>query len=237
MAVVPLSRPSSQRQRRSCNGQSGQKWVMVREKPERVGYPYLNFAKGVFGFADKPGDELCFLGIGVSRIRLLCDSLKLGLGHRSRTTNKSRDDRRTDRLRPPLDQIIDLGHPLSRLAQGRLRGDVTEVPCHLPVTSRSDAPSMPATSRLEALQPACPLGRVDRQGQGPAALRLRMQASIANPVNKPNGGQFVLHDRALHGKPDHSQTLGPVNGEMQKLTGAASATLDPFGLKSLECRP
>lgn len=114
MAVVPLSRPSSQRQRRSCNGQSGQKWVMVREKPERVGYPYLNFAKGVFGFADKPGDELCFLGIGVSRIRLLCDSLKLGLGHRSRTTNKSRDDRRTDRLRPPLDQIIDLGHPLSR---------------------------------------------------------------------------------------------------------------------------
>ncbi len=73
-----------------------------------------------------------------------------------------------------------------------------------------------------------------------------MQASIANPVNKPNGAQFVLHDKALHGNPYDSQTLGPVAGEMQKLTragsansapGAASVTLDPFGLKSLECRP
>ena len=46
-----------------------------------------------------------------------------------------------------------------------------------------------------------------------------MQASIANPVNKPNGGQLVLHDKALHGNPYDSQILGSVAGEMQKLTG------------------
>ena len=45
------------------------------------------------------------------------DSLRLGFEHRERAISKPRDNRQKDLLRPPLDQIIDLGHPLARLAR------------------------------------------------------------------------------------------------------------------------
>ena len=38
-------------------------------------------------------------------------------GHRGRTMSRPRDNRQKDLLQPPLDQIIDLGHPLARLAR------------------------------------------------------------------------------------------------------------------------
>ncbi len=43
--------------------------------------------------------------------------------------------------------------------------------------------------------------------------------SIATPVTKPKGGQFVLHAKALHGNPFDGHTLGPVVTELETLTG------------------
>ncbi len=45
------------------------------------------------------------------------------------------------------------------------------------------------------------------------------KVSVATPVTKPKGGQFVLHAQALHGNPYDGHTLGPVIAEMEKLTG------------------
>ena len=45
------------------------------------------------------------------------------------------------------------------------------------------------------------------------------KVSIATPVTKPKGGQFVLHAKALHGTPHDGHTLGPVVAEMEALAG------------------
>ena len=45
------------------------------------------------------------------------------------------------------------------------------------------------------------------------------KVSVATPVTKPKGGQFVLHAKALHGNPYDGHTLGPVIAEMETLTG------------------
>lgn len=45
------------------------------------------------------------------------------------------------------------------------------------------------------------------------------KVSIATPVTRPKGGQFVLHAKALHGNPYDGHTLGPVIAEMEQLTG------------------
>ncbi|TWH92999.1 hypothetical protein IQ17_07090 [Bradyrhizobium daqingense] len=58
-----------------------------------------------------------------------------------------------------------------------------------------------------------------RQGQSPRALRIRMQGKYRHPRDLPNGGQFVLHAKALHGNPFDGHTLGPVVADMEKLTG------------------
>ena len=47
------------------------------------------------------------------------------------------------------------------------------------------------------------------------------KVSIATPVTKPKGGQFVLHAAALHGNPFDGHTLGPVIVGLEKLTGVA----------------
>jgi transposase, IS5 family len=54
---------------------------------------------------------------------------------------------------------------------------------------------------------------VHRQGQSPHALRIRCKVSIATPVTKPKGGQFVLHARALHGNPYDGHTLAAAVAE------------------------
>jgi transposase, IS5 family len=45
------------------------------------------------------------------------------------------------------------------------------------------------------------------------------KVSLATPVTRPRGGQFVLHAKALHGNPFDGHTLGPVIADMEKLTG------------------
>src|SRR6266481_6314384 len=47
------------------------------------------------------------------------------------------------------------------------------------------------------------------------------KVSIATPVTAPNGRQFVLHAKALHGNPYDGHTLGPVIADLEKLTGVA----------------
>src|SRR5215469_12303288 len=66
-----------------------------------------------------------------------------------------------------------------------------------------------------------------RQGEGQDAVRVRLQepapakagVSVATPATKPEGGQFVLHVKALHGNPFDGHTLGPVVTELEALTG------------------
>ncbi len=57
------------------------------------------------------------------------------------------------------------------------------------------------------------------KGKARAPYEFGCKVSIATPVTKPKGGQFVLHAGALHGNPYDGHTLGPVVGEMEKLTG------------------
>ena len=58
-------------------------------------------------------------------------------------------------------------------------------------------------------------------GKGKARMPYEFgcKVSIATPVTKPRGGQFVLHAKALHGNPYDGHTLGPAVADMEKLTG------------------
>ncbi len=57
------------------------------------------------------------------------------------------------------------------------------------------------------------------KGKARAPYEFGCKVSMATPVTKPKGGQFVLHAKALHGNPYDGHTLGPVVAEMEKLTG------------------
>ncbi len=57
------------------------------------------------------------------------------------------------------------------------------------------------------------------KGKARAPYEFGCKVSVATPVTKPKGGQFVLHAKALHGNPYDGHTLGPVVAEMEKLTG------------------
>ena len=57
------------------------------------------------------------------------------------------------------------------------------------------------------------------KGKARSPYEFGCKVSVATPVTKPKGGQFVLHAKALHGNPYDGHTLGPVIAEMQKLTG------------------
>jgi transposase, IS5 family len=57
------------------------------------------------------------------------------------------------------------------------------------------------------------------KGKARTPYEFGCKVSIATPVTKPKGGQFVLHAQALHGNPYDGHTLGPVIEEMQTLTG------------------
>ena len=61
--------------------------------------------------------------------------------------------------------------------------------------------------------------RSNRASLARAPYEFGCKVSIATPVTKPKGGQFVLHAKALHGNPYDGHTLGPVVAEMEKLTG------------------
>lgn len=57
------------------------------------------------------------------------------------------------------------------------------------------------------------------KGKAKAPYEFGCKVSIATPVTKPKGGQFVLHAKALHGNPYDGHTLEPVIAEMEELTG------------------
>ena len=57
------------------------------------------------------------------------------------------------------------------------------------------------------------------KGKARSPYEFGCKVSIATPVTKPKGGQFVLHAKALHGNPYDGHTLGPVVAEMESLTG------------------
>lgn len=57
------------------------------------------------------------------------------------------------------------------------------------------------------------------KGKARAPYEFGCKVSIATPVTKPKGGQFVLHAQALHGNPYDGHTLGTVIAGMEDLTG------------------
>jgi IS5 family transposase len=57
------------------------------------------------------------------------------------------------------------------------------------------------------------------KGKARAPYEFGCKVSIATPATKPQGGQFVLHAKALHGNPFDGHTLGPVVTELEPLTG------------------
>jgi len=57
------------------------------------------------------------------------------------------------------------------------------------------------------------------KGKARAPYEFGCKVSIATPATKPEGGQFVLHAKALHGNPFDGHTLGPIVTELEQLTG------------------
>jgi IS5 family transposase len=57
------------------------------------------------------------------------------------------------------------------------------------------------------------------KGKARAPYEFGCKVSIATPVTRPKGGQFVLHAQALHGNPFDGHTLGPVVAGLEALTG------------------
>jgi len=61
------------------------------------------------------------------------------------------------------------------------------------------------------------------KGKARAPYEFGCKVSVATPVTRPKGGQFVLHAKALHGNPFDGHTLGPVVADMQRLTGVEAS--------------
>jgi IS5 family transposase len=57
------------------------------------------------------------------------------------------------------------------------------------------------------------------KGKARTPYEFGCKVSIATPVTKPKGGQFVLHSTALHGNPFDGHTLGSAITDVQKNTG------------------
>jgi Transposase domain (DUF772) len=70
----------------------------------------------VIDFARKPGVHAGFLAVWDFPILAVRDSLDGEIRCRERTMSRPRDDRQDDLFRPPLEEIINLRHPLVRLA-------------------------------------------------------------------------------------------------------------------------
>ena len=57
------------------------------------------------------------------------------------------------------------------------------------------------------------------KGKARAPYEFGCKVSVATPVTRPKGGQFVLHAKALHGNPFDGRTLGPMVADLEQLTG------------------
>lgn len=56
------------------------------------------------------------------------------------------------------------------------------------------------------------------KGKARAPYEFGCKVSVATPVTRPNGGQFVLHARALHGNPFDGHTLNAAVADIQALS-------------------
>jgi transposase, IS5 family len=63
------------------------------------------------------------------------------------------------------------------------------------------------------------------KGKARAPYEFGCKVSVATPVTRPNGGQFVLHAKALHGNPFDGHTLGPVITDLERLTGVETRSI------------
>src|SRR6202012_1651690 len=59
------------------------------------------------------------------------------------------------------------------------------------------------------------------KGKARAPYEFGCKVSVATPVTRPKGGQFVLHSKALHGNPFDGHTLAGAIADTQKNTGVA----------------
>src|SRR5712672_2258154 len=75
-----------------------------------------NDARKVIDFAGNGGFDAGFLAIWDSNFTAIC-AVDVGSFALGDAMTKPRDDRQKDLLRPALEAIIDLGHPLVRLAR------------------------------------------------------------------------------------------------------------------------
>ena len=57
------------------------------------------------------------------------------------------------------------------------------------------------------------------KGKARAPYEFGCKVSVATPVTKPKGGQFVLHAKALHGNPYDGHTLAPAVADIEAITG------------------
>jgi IS5 family transposase len=57
------------------------------------------------------------------------------------------------------------------------------------------------------------------KGKARAPYEFGCKVSIATPVTKPKGGQFVLHAQALHGNPYDGHTLATAVADVAAMTG------------------
>jgi transposase, IS5 family len=57
------------------------------------------------------------------------------------------------------------------------------------------------------------------KGKARAPYEFGCKVSVATPVTKPKGGQFVLHARALHGNPFDGHTLAAAVADVETISG------------------
>lgn len=63
------------------------------------------------------------------------------------------------------------------------------------------------------------------KGKARTPYEFGCKVSVATPVTRPRGGQFVLHARALHGNPYDGHTLAAAIADMQTLTGIEASRI------------
>ena len=64
-----------------------------------------------------------------------------------------------------------------------------------------------------------------RQGKAHKPYEFGVKVSVATPINRCKGGQFVLHAKALPGNPYDGHTLAVVIPEIEASVGASLAKI------------
>ena len=143
---------------------------------------------------------------------------------------------RADLFRARLDQILDLNHPLVKLAhtidwgflEERFGAVYSDGPGQPPLPTRLMA-GLAILKHMHDLSDevleralAYPRGRVHLgQGQGSdKPYEFGVKVSVATPLNRCKGGQFVAHVQALPGNPYDGHTLAMVIPDLERTIGA-----------------